>query len=60
MEELSNDEEYQDIVEDMREECGKVYHPTEASMQSKRIFVEETEASCNLTCRVAILLQEIW
>lgn len=24
MEELSNDEEYQDIVEDMRDECGKV------------------------------------
>lgn len=24
LEELANDEEYQDIVEDMREECGKV------------------------------------
>lgn len=24
LEELSNDEEYQDILEDMRDECGKV------------------------------------
>ena len=27
VEELQNDEEYNDIVEDMREECGKVSAP---------------------------------
>lgn len=27
MEELANDEEYQDILDDMRDECGKVSPP---------------------------------
>lgn len=35
MEELSNDEEYQDIVEDMRDECGKVCITQPCSISSK-------------------------